>query len=102
MKKYIINDVEFKVEFFNQYLRDLIEQYCASSYDDFLDDTYGTFNIGYSKFYASDILKTCDGIAYDCGLDDYVEFTMDDAQYDLERDGKTIINGVTFTIKDDE
>lgn len=40
-------------------------------YDNFLDDCYEPYKIGSIEFYASDILKSCDPIAYRCGMNDY-------------------------------
>jgi len=40
-------------------------------FDEFLDEVYGTFLIGELQFFASDILKSCDPIAYRVGLSDY-------------------------------
>ena len=40
-------------------------------YDEMLNEVFGTFKIGYLEFDASDILKSCDPIAYRVGLSDY-------------------------------
>jgi hypothetical protein len=40
-------------------------------YDEFLDEVYGEVQIGTLTFYPSDILKSCDPIAYRVGLSDY-------------------------------
>ena len=40
-------------------------------YDNFLDECYEKYNIGIMQFYPSDILKSCDPIAYECGMNDY-------------------------------
>lgn len=54
----------------NIYIDDLdIDQ--EEIYNDFLDECYEKYNIGNIEFYASDILKSCDPIAYKCGLNDY-------------------------------
>lgn len=40
-------------------------------YDNFLDDCYELYKIGNLEFYPSDIMKSCDPIAYRCGMNDY-------------------------------
>ena len=47
------------------------EEYLQESFDVALDDIYGSFKIGSHTFFASDILKSCDPIAYRCDLLDY-------------------------------
>jgi len=43
-------------------------------YDEFLDEIYPPVNIGTLTFYASDILKNCDPIAYRIGMSEYEDF----------------------------
>jgi hypothetical protein len=43
------------------------------SYKEMLDDVFPVVKIGYSEFYASDILKNCDPVAYRIGLSEYFE-----------------------------
>ena len=40
-------------------------------FDEFLDEVYPSFKMGELEFFPSDILKSCDPIAYRCGLADY-------------------------------
>jgi hypothetical protein len=40
------------------------EQELKESFDEMLDDAYPVFEIGYSTFSASQILKECDPVAY--------------------------------------
>lgn len=40
------------------------QEYLEESFDVALDDLYGYFTVGTMSFYASDILKSCDPIAY--------------------------------------
>lgn len=47
------------------------QEYLEESFDVALDDLYGSFKIGNMTFFASDILKSCDPIAYRCELLDY-------------------------------
>ena len=42
-------------------------------YDDMLNEVYPTFKIGYMEYYASDIWKAVDPIAYELGFQDFVE-----------------------------
>lgn len=48
-------------------------------YDDYLDEVTGEIYIGGIAFYASRILKELDPIAYNCGMNDYIDM--------LEQDG---------------
>jgi len=51
------------------------------AYDNILDDSYPTYELGRLEFYASNILKSCDTIAYNCGLgeeEDYQKSEMKD------------------------
>ena len=101
MKKYLIDNEEVKEQDFINSLENEVHDYCELNYDDFLDETYGDFEIGYITFYASDILKQCDSVAYSCGFSDYVSNELSNAQYDLREVGETTIGCVTFTIKVD-
>lgn len=49
-----------------------------SEFDDFLDDCYQTVTVAGMEFYASDILKSCDPVAYRCAKVDY------ESDYDLD------------------
>lgn len=49
-------------------------------FDEFLDEVFGSFVLGELEFYASDILKSCDPIAYRVGLSDY-ESMMEEENY---------------------
>jgi hypothetical protein len=54
------------------------------AYDEMLDDAYGIIKIGYSEFYASDILKSCDPIAYRIGLSEYEDYLAEEEDSDEE------------------
>lgn len=43
------------------------------AYVEMLNECYEPVKIGYSEFYASDILKNCDPVAYRIGLSEYIE-----------------------------
>ena len=51
----------------------LSESEAYDNYDEFLDECYPVVKIGYSEFYASDVLKGCDPISYRIGFADYVD-----------------------------
>ena len=58
---------------------DRFEYSCTESeYDEFLDEVEGSVTVAGMQFYASDILKSCDPIAYRCGKIDY------ESNYDLD------------------
>ena len=54
------------------------------AYDEMLDECYPTFKIGYSEFYASDVLKNCDPIMYRIGLSEYIEEYLNEEADDEE------------------
>lgn len=57
---------------------DNFEYECSESeFDEMLDDCHETYNLGGMTFYPSDILKSCDPVAYRCGKSDY------ESNYDL-------------------
>ena len=52
-----------------------------AEYDDFLDDCYPTVELMGMTFYPSDVLKSCDPIAYHCSKSEYESnFDLDDCQ----------------------
>ena len=48
------------------------------AYIEMLNECYPVVKIGYAEFYASDILRECDPIAYRIGLSDYVDSLEED------------------------
>jgi hypothetical protein len=48
-------------------------------YDDLLNEA-GTYTIGTLEFLPSDILKNCDPIAYRCGLADFEDMMLENAE----------------------
>ena len=64
-------------------------------YDEMLDECYDEFKIGEMTFYPSDILKSCDPVAYRCGFSDYTDS-------ELEERGTEIVcsDGSLFTLED--
>lgn len=72
MKKIIIDGNEFlTVEDAAQYICDNLSE---EQYDQWLDDCYDKVEIRCIIFYASDIMKNCDPIAYRCGFSDFQSF----------------------------
>lgn len=58
---------------------DNFEYECSESeFDESLDDCHETYKLGSMTFYPSDILKSCDPIAYRCSKLDY------ESNYDLD------------------
>ena len=56
----------------------------SSYYDDMLDEVYGDVKIGCGTYYASNVLKEVDPIAYRCGRTDWECSVIEDVQYELE------------------
>lgn len=101
-KKYLIDGEEVSQEEFEERLSELIREYVECEYDNILDDCYGTFKVGYCDFYASEVLKQCDPVAYNCGLDDEIDYKSSDAIYEVEEYGTYEINGYVFEIEEVE
>jgi hypothetical protein len=49
------------------YKFEAVEEYC-----EFLDEIYPGVSVAGSSFYASTVLKECDPIAFDIGLDEWI------------------------------
>lgn len=60
----------------------MTEEEWAEQFDEMLDDCYEPFRMGGFTFYASDILKSCDPIAYDIELCDYIDSQMEEEEND--------------------
>ena len=83
-----IAEVEAKIANVNQQIEDKqseidhFEYSCSESeYDEFLDEIEGSVTVAGMEFYASDILKSCDPVAYRCGKNDYESnFDLDDCE----------------------
>lgn len=100
MKKYLINDEEVSAEDFSARLEDAVDRYCEDTYDDMIDDTNEEICIGSLYYNPSHVLKSCDEVAYRCGLSDYQSSELSDAQYQLDRVGEIDILRDTFTIEE--
>jgi len=48
-------------------------------FDEYLDDAYEPVKLGFGTFYASQILKNCDPIAYDLGLGEFYDHLAENA-----------------------
>ena len=69
-----INDKQKEIDHFEYSCTD-------EEYDEFLDEVSGSVTVAGMEFYASDILKSCDPIAYRCGKNDYESnFDLDDCE----------------------
>ena len=102
MKKFYLNEEEITEEEFNKQLEGCITEYVDNNYDDLINEDNEEYQIGYLTFPASEILKKCDPIAYNCGFSDYESKILEDAQYELENYGSYEINGDTFGIEEEE
>lgn len=49
-------------------------------FDEMLDDCYPVVEIGYAKFYPSQILKNCDPIMYRLAVEEYADMEEEDAE----------------------
>ena len=80
-----IAEVESKLANVNQQIKDKqhdidsFEYSCTEyEYDEFLDEIEGSITVAGMEFFPSDILKSCDPVAYRCAKNDY------ESNYDLD------------------
>lgn len=64
--------------------RDIVD--IESLYNDMLDEVYGVVSIAGLEYSTSDALKRLDPIAYQCGLNDYIDSLLNDGELE-EIDG---------------
>ncbi len=102
MERFLIDGVEVGKNEFDSKFEEAVRDEVENSYDDFINENYEEVKIGYCTFYASDILKKLDPIAYNCGLDDYVSTQLEDYFYELERFGSVNVDNFDFEIIEEE
>lgn len=102
MKKFYLNEEEITEEEFNKQLEGCIAEYVDNAYDDLIDEDHEEYQIGYLTFPASEVLKNCDPIAYNCGFSDYESEIFEEAENELENRGYYEIVGDTFKIEEEE
>lgn len=102
MKKYFIdNELVSESEFYAS-LELYVRWFCEDAYDEWLDEVYEPYVIGCCTFYASQVLSECDKIAYDCGLEDYISSSLDDAKFELEEWGEVEVGDYKLEINEDD
>lgn len=102
LKKYLIDGEEVTKEEFEERLEEELEEYVRDNYDDLLNDCYEEVEVGYCTFTVSEILKKCDPVAYNCGMNDEIDNRISDASWELERYGTYEVNGYEFEIEEVE
>lgn len=83
----------------------ILDQMDSTYFDDMLDECYQEVNTCGYTFAPSDVLKSCDPIAYDCEFEDYKDNLRSDIEYELERmvDGEeSDFYGVSVTCIEEE
>lgn len=100
--KYLIDEEEVSQEEFDSRLEEEVSNYVDEHYDEIIDECYPEVEIGVCRFYASQILRELDPVAYSCGVSDEESFKMDEVRSDLESGDEVDLNGVTFRIEDSE
>lgn len=74
-------------------------------YDEMLDECYGSINICGIDYDASMVMYRVDKIAYECGMNDYMDSRASDMAYEIERmDGgeEEEYYGYTITAEEEE
>lgn len=51
----------------------IYESEVEQMFDEYLDDAYEPVKLGYGTFYASEILKRCDNVAYRIGVSEFID-----------------------------
>jgi len=54
------------------------------AYKEMLDECHEPVKIGFGEYYASDILKNCDPIAYRIGLSEYEDYLAEEEEEEEE------------------
>ena len=72
-----IAEIEAQIEAKQSEINGFEYECSESEYDEMLDDCYPTVEVAGMTFYPSDVLKSCDPIAYRCGKSDY------ESEYDV-------------------
>lgn len=71
--------IKTKIEIKQNEINSFEYEISESDFDDFLDEIEESVNVCGMEFYPSDILKSCDPIAYRCAKSDYESnFDLDD------------------------
>lgn len=99
--KYYVNEKEVSEQEFRDELENSIRTEVEEHYDDMLDELYPEVQIGFSTFYASQILKECDPIAYNLGMDDFINADLEAALNDFEDEYETSFGCNTFKTEDE-
>lgn len=102
MKKFYLNEEEITEEEFNKQLEGCVAEYIDNNYDDLIDEDNEEYRIGYLTFSASEVLKKCDPIAYNCGFSDYESDILEEAKCELENHGYYEISNEKFEIEEEE
>jgi len=61
------------MDIYDKYTQEQIEE----MHDEMLDECYPPYKIGYSTFYASNILANCDPIMYNISVGEYADFLQE-------------------------
>lgn len=100
MTKYLIDQEEFERDEFQRELEAAIYDCAERDYDDELDEAYQDYEVMGLSFSASRVLKECDPIAYKCGLNDFADSELREANRRLETHGEYSIGGETFAVEE--
>ena len=100
MTKYSIDWEELEQDEFKRKLEEAIYDCAERDYDDELDENHQDYEIMGLSFSASRVLKECDPIAYKCGLNDFVDSELEEANHQLETRGEYSVGGKTFAVEE--
>jgi len=102
MTKYLIDDELVNEKEFYERLEEEVNEYVEDNFDDILDECYPSYKMCDIEFYASQILRECDPIAYNCSMDDEKSYRLEEAKDELDSYNEFIVNGVHFEIEEED
>lgn len=103
--KYLVNNEEMTMEQFWNKFEKVINDYAdnnTDAIDDIIDDMNEVIHIGSLTYYASDVLKNTDPVAYRCYISDMVDAYYSDYKYEIETFDRADVFGDIFEIIEDE
>lgn len=102
--RFYVDENEVTIEEFESELEDAIRnEGQEDSYDEMLNDCYGTIKIGECEYDASYVLYNVDRVAYDIGYNDYINSIYEDMIYEFENDEmERLVNGTKFRSEEED
>jgi ATP-dependent Clp protease ATP-binding subunit ClpA len=78
-------DIEEEIQKLEEEKENLENNNNEEEYKDSLNESQEPYKIGYLEFYAGDIMKECDPVAFNCSLNDYNDSRITDINDEIEQ-----------------